>query len=140
MTHYICKGERCKTVSRGPSVCLEPGCEHRYRLLDECGCPHGDNHHQALHNESVSGSHLNRVHLGLALGFVVGLYTFLIGIFATLTGSGDALIELLKGVYVGFDKTIIGSAAGGLWAFVDGFIGGFLIASIYNFFQNKKFW
>ena len=42
------------------------------------------------------------------------------------------LIYTLGTWFLGFDATPLGSAAGGLWAFIDGFIVGAIIAWVYN--------
>jgi len=69
---------------------------------------------------------------GVAVGITLGLATFLLGIAGTYLGLGADLIYTLGGWYLGFDPTPLGSVAGGLWALVDGFIIGTVIAWIYN--------
>ena len=146
MPHYICKGENCKTISERPSVCLEPGCVRRYKLLHECECSHKDNHIEITkipfikHTKVKEGSifKINPVSFGLSFGFLVGFYFFSLGIFASYFGVGEGLVESLKVLYIGYDATFLGSVAGGLWGVVDGFIGGVVIAYFYNFIQKIR--
>lgn len=70
--------------------------------------------------------------LGLTVGIFWGLYCVLLGITSMLFGYGTPLLELLASLYVGYKPTLLGSLAGGLWAFADGFIGGAVVAWLYN--------
>jgi len=72
--------------------------------------------------------------LALALGLAWGGGVALLGLAASL-GWGRALVEVLGSVYVGFGPSPLGSAIGGLWAFVDGALGGIVIAWLYNRFS-----
>ena len=141
MSHYFCKADGCRTISDSPSICLEPRCFNRYKLLDECDCSHRGRHTRQEVNLSyhAPGHHnLNVFHFGLALGTTVGAYTFLVGILAMATGWGTELVAVLSTWYVGYNGTLVGSIAGGIWAFLDGFVGGVFISWIYNFFQRKR--
>lgn len=73
--------------------------------------------------------------LALALGLAWGGSVALLGLAASLGWWGRALVEVLGSVYVGFDPSPLGSAIGGLWAFVDGALGGIVIAWLYNRFS-----
>lgn len=142
MTHYICRGENCRTVSDRPSVCLEPGCMNRYKLLEECNCPHRSKHDENISvinygTKSVT-TKLNVINFGIAFGFVVGAYFFMIGLFAAYFGIGAGIVTQMESFYIGYNASLLGSVAGGLWGLVDGFIGGVLIAYIYNFIQKIR--
>jgi hypothetical protein len=138
MTHYLCKGKNCKTVSERPSVCLEPSCANRYKLLEDCNCPHKSSHFE--NNECISNNsrRINVVNLGVAVGATAGLFTLFFGLFASITGSASDLVRALSEIYIGYDTTLIGSFAGALWAFVDGYIGGVIIASLYNWMSKIR--
>ena len=137
--HYICKGDNCKTVSDRPSICLEPSCMHRYKLLDECNCPHKNSHvRENVEFNKVYKYGLNPVNFGIAFGIPLGAFLFLLGLFSSLTGVGSGLVSLLSGWYLGYDSTIIGSVAGGLWMFVEGFLIGAFIAYLYNIFERIR--
>ena len=68
------------------------------------------------------------VALGLTSAFVV----FLLGIMAGLFGWGVLVVEVLSSLYIGYEPSFVGSIAGGVWGFVDGFFIGVVIAWLYN--------
>ena len=47
---------------------------------------------------------------------------------------GAFLAQVLQNLFIGFAPTFVGSIAGAVWAFVNGFIAGALIAFFYNRF------
>lgn len=69
--------------------------------------------------------------LGVAIGVLWAAYVFLAGIVA-MFGWGTTLVETLASLYVGYAASFIGAVIGAVWAFVDGFIAGVVIAWIYN--------
>ena len=69
---------------------------------------------------------------GLACGIIWGIGVFLLGIGGLLFGYGAKCGEALASVYIGYTPTLLGSAIGGIWAFVDAGIGGLIIAWLYN--------
>jgi hypothetical protein len=134
MTHYICKGEECSSISERPGVCMSPSCINRYKLLEECNCPHRSRHLLGINIESTrikKGASIDVINFGLAFGMLWGIGAFLLGILS-IFGWGEAIVRVLSTLYIGYESTLLGSVAGGLWAFVDGFIGGALIAWFYN--------
>ncbi len=76
--------------------------------------------------------------LGIAVGFVWGLWVMLGTWLLLLMGSPGQTISKLGGIYYGYHYSWGGAVVGFLWGFVCGFIGGFLIAWIYNL-TNKFF-
>ncbi len=76
---------------------------------------------------------LNAKSLGLTLGILWGVSLFLITIICVLTGGyGSEVLNLIKGVYLGYEITFVGSIIGLIYGFIEGFIGGFLVGWIYN--------
>ncbi len=75
--------------------------------------------------------------LGLAIGVVWGLATFITGLCAMI-GMGEMMVSTMGSMYLGFNATFWGSVVGAIWGFIDGFIGGFLVAFFYNLFCSKK--
>lgn len=78
--------------------------------------------------------------LALTLGLLWGLAMAMIGIANSVNPAyGGALIEVLSSLYPGYEGSgaagdvVIGTAYG----LVDGAFGGWLIASIYNFFLGR---
>ncbi len=69
--------------------------------------------------------------LGIAIGVLWAVYVFFAGIFATF-GWGVALVETLGSFYIGYGASVIGAIIGAIWAFVDGFVAGVIIAGVYN--------
>lgn len=69
--------------------------------------------------------------LGIAIGVLWAIYVFFAGIFA-MFGWGTALVTTLASFYVGYGASIAGAIIGAIWAFVDGFVAGVVIAWIYN--------
>jgi hypothetical protein len=69
--------------------------------------------------------------LGIAIGVVWAAYIFFCGITA-IFGWGNALVEAISSLYIGYGPTFLGSVIGAVWGFVDGYIAGVVIAWIYN--------
>jgi len=69
--------------------------------------------------------------LGVAIGALWTFYVFGLAIIA-MFGWGNALLESLASLYIGYEASIVGALIGSVWAFVDGFIAGVVIAWIYN--------
>lgn len=69
--------------------------------------------------------------LGVAIGVLWAIYVFFIGI-AAMFGWGNALVETLASLYIGYEASVIGAIIGAIWAFIDGFVAGVVIAWIYN--------
>ena len=51
-------------------------------------------------------------------------------------GWGERWRRLLADVYRGYDVSLTGLVVGGLWAFVDGFAGGYAFAWLYDRLQR----
>jgi hypothetical protein len=69
--------------------------------------------------------------LGIAIGVLWAIYVFSVGITA-MFGWGNALVEALASLYLGYNASIVGAIIGAIWAFVDGLVAGVVIAWIYN--------
>jgi len=69
--------------------------------------------------------------LGLALGVTWGIGVLMLGLVGAL-GWGRAMVDVLGSLYLGFRPTLLGSVIGGAWAFLDGMLGGIVIAWLYN--------
>jgi len=77
---------------------------------------------------------LHVVALGMALGVTWGIGILIFGFIATFLNWGVEVIDILGSVYIGYESTVLGSFIGGLWGFIDAFIGGVIIAWLYNCF------
>jgi hypothetical protein len=80
---------------------------------------------------------LNPKNFGLAVGIVWGGGLLVWTLIASNNGWGAELLELLGTAYRGLEVTPQGAVTGGIWGFVDGFIGGYLIAWVYNKLQTR---
>ncbi len=76
--------------------------------------------------------HLGVISFGLALGVTGAVFAFMLAVAVGLLGWSPVPVELLSHLFIGYGPTVIGAIAGAVWAFVDGFIAGMLIAWIYN--------
>lgn len=74
--------------------------------------------------------------LGRAMGVLWASAVVMLGV-AARYGWGDEWRDLLADVYLGYDSTRKGLAAGALWAFADAFIGAYLLAWLYNRFTRS---
>lgn len=77
---------------------------------------------------------LGVISLGLALGTTAAIFIFLLGLAAAFFGWGIVAAAALSSIFIGYGPTLVGSLAGAVWAFFDGFIAGALIAWLYNRF------
>jgi hypothetical protein len=75
---------------------------------------------------------------GLATGVVAGLFVFFITMVSIWLGRGET-IDALVVPFPGFSRSIGGAIVGMIWGFVDGFIGGALLAWLYNRFATTLF-
>lgn len=69
----------------------------------------------------------------LSIGIVWGAAIFLLGISGML-GYGLPIISTLSTLYLGFFPSVKGILIGTLWGFADGFVGGAVLAWVYNKF------
>ncbi len=80
---------------------------------------------------------LNVRALALAGGVVWGLAILLLTYWFLIRGyEGHTLAQLSK-VYLGYSVTWYGAFVGLVWGFVDGFVGGALLAWLYNKFAGQ---
>ena len=75
---------------------------------------------------------INAKNFGLAGGIYWGVSLFLLTIISIFTGFAGEILILLRGVYIGYDITFLGSIIGLIYGFLDGFIGCYIFAWIYN--------
>jgi|SRR3989344_6015403 len=134
MTHFICKNGTCASVSERPSVCMEASCPEKYKLLEECFCPHRSRHLMKTNSNYIHTKNsyvIDSINFGIALGGVLGIVVFFLGI-VSMFGWGTQAVTVLSSLYVGYDSTMLGAIAGGLWGLVYGFVAGIFIAWFYN--------
>ncbi len=71
------------------------------------------------------------VALGVAIGVLWAIYVLCAGLVA-MFGWSAALVNVLSSLYIGYSASVIGAIIGGVWAFIDGFVAGVVIAWVYN--------
>lgn len=76
--------------------------------------------------------------LGLTLGIIWGAAILLVGLSAAFFGYGAAFVELASTLYIGYAPTILGAIIGTVWAFIDAYVGGVVIAWLYNKLTNNQ--
>lgn len=86
----------------------------------------------------VERARLGVISFGLAAGLTAALFVFLLGLAAALFGWGWAAVEILSSIFLGYLPTFVGSVSGAVWAFVDAFAGGVVMAILYNAFLRSR--
>ncbi|MBA2656705.1 MAG: bacteriophage holin [Tatlockia sp.] len=82
---------------------------------------------------------LNPLALGLSLGIFWGFSVLILGLIAHFIDYGTAIVNSMGVLYVGYGPSLIGSILGGLMGFIDAFIGGYILAWLYNIFAKQNF-
>lgn len=129
--HYICTGG-CKGVSDKPGTCQATTCAKHNHALQPCECADGKHHAEKAKHK------IDTLTVALAVGLGMALYVFVMGIVSMVSGRGRGIVGLLSEWYIGFSPTILGSLIGAAWGFADGFLGGLLIAWIYNRLKKAR--
>lgn len=75
--------------------------------------------------------------LALAMGILWGAGILFAGI-AAANGWGVAVVNMIGSFYIGYEPTIPGAFIGLAWAFVDGLVGGAVLAWLYNVLSGAK--
>jgi hypothetical protein len=69
--------------------------------------------------------------LSISLGIAWAAAVLFIG-WVAIFGWGTKCVEVLSSLYIGYAPTLLGGIIGAAWGFVDGAIGGLIIALVYN--------
>lgn len=75
--------------------------------------------------------------LGRAMGVLWAGAVVVLGV-AARRGWGDEWRDLLADVYLGYDSPDQGLVIGAVWAFVDAYVGAYLLAWLYNVFHRPE--
>jgi hypothetical protein len=75
--------------------------------------------------------------LTISLGVAWAVFVLFIG-WAAIFGWGTKCVEVLSSLYIGYAPTFIGGIIGAVWGFIDGAIGGLIIALVYNAMVRGK--
>ena len=77
---------------------------------------------------------LNAKAFGLSLGIIWAVFLAILIVIASFSGWGTDFVNGIGKLYIGVNVSITGAIIALPWAFVDAFIGGYLIAWLYNKF------
>ncbi len=80
---------------------------------------------------------LNVKALAVALGVLWSVCMLFAG-WGSMFGWGGKLVEVMASVYIGYTPTFWGALIGAMWGFIDGAIGGAIIAFVYNIIAREK--
>lgn len=80
---------------------------------------------------------LKIVPLAVALGATWALGILFVG-WAASFGWGVGPVDVMSSLYIGYGPSFLGGIIGAVWAFVDGAIGGAIIALLYNALAGKR--
>jgi len=76
---------------------------------------------------------LNAKKFGLALGIVWGVALLVFTLLGTVSGEyGKAFFDLIASFYPGYNVSLTGALLGGVYAFIDGMIFGYVFVWLYN--------
>lgn len=73
----------------------------------------------------------------LSLGVLWSLSMLVFTCMSLRWGYGQEFLELMADVYPGYEVSGKGAVIGMAWGFADGFIGTWLVVTLYNFFARK---
>ena len=74
--------------------------------------------------------------LGLAGGTLWGAVILILTLVSLGNGYGESVLRLLLDIYPGYSISGTGAVVGLVWGFIDGFIGCYLFAWLYNRFAK----
>jgi hypothetical protein len=80
----------------------------------------------------MKADQLDSIRFGFAAGVSLGLGLFMLGLIATFFKHAESVVIIIGALYPGYGNDIPGSFFGLLWGLVDGFVGGWIFAKIYN--------
>ena len=80
---------------------------------------------------------LNAKAFGLAFGILWAGGILFMGLMAMFCNWARPFVDVVSVMYVGYGATALGCLIGVVWGFIDAFIGGFLLAWLYNQFAYR---
>ncbi|MGB2982011.1 MAG: bacteriophage holin [Candidatus Zixiibacteriota bacterium] len=80
---------------------------------------------------------LNVKALTVSLGATWGFFVLGLGWVAGF-GWGTRVVEVMSSVYIGYAPCFVGGLIGALWGFLDGAVGGLIIALVYNAIARRR--
>jgi hypothetical protein len=83
---------------------------------------------------------LYAIDLGIATGLVAGFVLFIAPNWQAWRGVGgaDSLLSPLSHLLIGYRETFVGSLIGLAYGFIGGFLIGYFVARMYNWFAGRR--
>lgn len=81
---------------------------------------------------------INSRNLGLSGGILWGLSMLVTTLICLGTGYGSDFLNVMAGIYPGYSVSLPGSVVGLIYGFLDGFIGLYVLAWIYNRLEKRR--
>lgn len=75
---------------------------------------------------------IHPVALGLSLGIISAISTFVMGLIAFILLNGKPLVSMFGTMYITYNPTLINAALGAAIVFLNAVIAGYIVAWIYN--------
>ncbi len=75
---------------------------------------------------------LNAIAFGLSLGIIWAVFLFILVLTSMYFDWGTGIVTGVSELYLGVEVSWTGAILALPWAFVDAFVGGFLVAWLYN--------
>ena len=80
---------------------------------------------------------INAKNFGLAAGILWGLVMLILTLISVSSGYATNFLNIIAGIYPGYEITYAGSLIGFAYGFVDAFVGGYLLIWLYNKLEKK---
>lgn len=81
---------------------------------------------------------IDAIRLGIAGGLVLGLICFVLTLISLVSGFGIEALNVLRGLFYGYEISGFGSLVGAIYGFIFGFVELFLVAFVYNLLGPPK--
>ncbi len=81
---------------------------------------------------------LNPMRLGLAGGIVWGVSLLILTLLSVWTGYSTEFLNLINSIYPGYQISVVGGMIGLGYGFLDGFVGLYIFAWLYNWLDRKS--
>lgn len=81
-------------------------------------------------------SKIHPIALGVSFAIIAGIVTFLMGLSAHALFNGKPLVSMLGTMYITYNPSLLNSAIGALIAAVNGLVGGYIAAWLYNLLSD----
>lgn len=85
----------------------------------------------------MTKTELNPMALGISVGIVSSICILVMGLLAHTFFTGKPLVAGVGAMYMSYNPSVMGAILTSLVGFVNAFIGGYVIAWVYNYLLHK---